>query len=59
MYSSGWDRFVQTGQVCDYLAYKGHQTINNVKNQLENTEKKEDAGFCSINRNNNKIRTNR
>lgn len=33
MKDSGWERFVNTGQVCDYLSYKGYYTIeDSVKN---------------------------
>lgn len=59
MKDSGWERFVNTGQVCDYLSYKGHKNMDVLKNQSGNTEKSEYAGFCSINRDSNKSRTNR
>ena len=29
MYENGWNRFVKTGQVLDYLSYKGYPTTKN------------------------------
>lgn len=56
-----WERFAQTGQVCDYLTYKGHLAVNDVNDSMpaiqsksmEESLKNKYAGFCSINRNGN------
>lgn len=62
MQDSEWERFTQTGQVCDYLSYKGHQIMEKDLQLFENHggfQKNKYAGICSVNRDSDKIRTNR
>lgn len=55
MHEDGWNRFMQTGQVHDYLAYKGHPDMENAESRAGETH--EYAGFCDTDRNDNKVRT--
>ena len=60
MYKDGWNQFMKTGQVKDYLAYKGHHPITeNSNNWTGKIYERGYAGFCNSNRNCNKDGTNR
>lgn len=50
---------MQTGQVCDYLAYKELSGVKNVADRSGEIREFDYAGVCSINGDNNKIRTDR
>ncbi len=56
MYENGWNRFVKTGQVLDYLSYKGYPTT---KNKTGNTGERVDAGLYHGDGNRHQSRTNR
>lgn len=56
MYEDGWNRFARTGQVSDYLAYKGYPTT---KNKAGDTSERRNAGLYHSNRNRHQGRTNR
>lgn len=45
MYEDEWNRFMRTGQVSDYLAYKGHQGAGNAADKAEKTQERGYAGF--------------
>ena len=60
MYKDGWNQFMKTGQIEDYLAYKGHHPITeNKKNWTGKIYECGYAGFCNSNRDCNKGGTNR
>lgn len=59
MYKDEWSRFMQTGQVCDYLAYKELSGTKNVADRSGEIREFDYAGVCSINGDNNKIRADR
>ena len=51
MHEDGWSRFMQTGQVYDYLAYKGHPEMEEAKSKAGETHEYSDAGFRNTDRN--------
>ena len=59
MYEDEWSRFMKTGQVCDYLAYKELSEAENIADGPEEAREFDYAGVCGINRDNNKIRADR
>ncbi len=50
MYEDGWSRFMQTGQVHDYLAYKRHPEMEEANSKAGETHEYRDAGFCNTDR---------
>ena len=50
MYEDGWSRFMQTGQVHDYLAYKRHPEMEEANSKAGETHEDRDAGFCNTDR---------
>lgn len=59
MYDEEWNRFMQTGQICDYLAYKKLPPMKSDIGKSEDIRKFEYAGISNINRDSNKIRADR
>ncbi len=71
MYGDEWNRFMQTGQISDYLTYRGygrncHDFGHIYSGHIEYTARKSEeiqectnAGFCSSYGDYNKVRTNR
>lgn len=45
MYEDEWNRFMRTGQVNDYLAYKGYQGTENAADRAEKLQEHGYAGF--------------
>ena len=45
MYEDEWNRFMRTGQVNDYLAYKGYQGTETAADRAENLQERGYAGF--------------
>lgn len=43
MYEDGWSRFMQTGQVHDYLAYKRHPEMEEANSKAGETHEYRDA----------------
>ncbi len=56
MYENGWNRFARTGQISDYLTYKGYPAT---KNKTGNAGECRNAGLYHGNRNCDQSRTNR
>lgn len=59
MYEDGWSRFMQTGQVHDYLAYKGHPDMENAKSKAGEIHECGYAEFRDTDRDYFKSRTDR
>lgn len=59
MYEDEWNRFMQTGQVSDYLAYKEHLGTKNAANQSGETHEYKYAGFRDFYGDCNKVGANR
>lgn len=55
MYEDEWNRFMRTGQVNDYLAYKGHQGIENASDRSGEIHECGDTGFRQFHGNRDKI----
>lgn len=57
MYEDGWNRFVKTGQIEDYLAYKQESREQPVsceaRDKTGETREFGYAGFCNCDRNHN------
>lgn len=45
MYEDEWNRFMRTGQINDYLAYKGHQGTGNDADKAGEIHERGYAGF--------------
>lgn len=59
MYEDEWNRFMRTGQVNDYLAYRGHQSTKNATDKAEEIQERGYAGFRNTYRDCNQIGANR
>lgn len=59
MYKDDWNRFMRTGQINDYLAYKGHPIMENAKVKAGDVRELGYAGVRTINRDDNQIRADR
>lgn len=59
MYKDEWNRFMQTGQVSDYLAYKEQLDMEDAANKSGETHERGYAGFRSIYGDCNKVGANR
>lgn len=59
MYDYGWSRFTQTGQIYDYLEYKGIHTMKKEKNKAGEVQECSYAGLRISNRNHNQSRADR
>ncbi|MBO5030419.1 MAG: hypothetical protein J6D08_00800 [Lachnospiraceae bacterium] len=59
MYEDGWSRFMQTGQVYDYLAYKGHPEMEKAESKAGETHERGDTKFYYTDRDYYKSRTDR
>lgn len=57
MHEDGWSRFIQTGQVHDYLAYKGHPDMEKAESRAGEIHEYGDRGFCNTDRDDYKSRT--
>ncbi|MDE7321279.1 MAG: hypothetical protein K2N73_00875 [Lachnospiraceae bacterium] len=57
MHEDGWSRFMQTGQVHDYLAYKGHPDMEKAESKAGEIHEYGDTGFCNTDRDDYKSRT--
>lgn len=60
MYEDEWNRFMRTGQVNDYLAYRKQQLcMENTVNKAGDIHECGYAGFRNTYRDNNKVGTDR
>ncbi len=57
MHEDGWSRFMQTGQVHDYLAYKGHPDMEKAEGKAGEIHEHGDARFRNTDRDDYKSRT--
>lgn len=57
MHEDEWSRFMQTGQVYDYLAYKGHPDMEKAESKAGEIHEYGDAGFRNSDRDDYKNRT--
>lgn len=48
MYEDEWNRFMRTGKVNDYLAYKRHQNTENVVDRSGEIHERGDTGFRQL-----------
>jgi len=50
MHEDGWSRFMQTGQVYDYLAYKGHPEMESAEGKAGEIHERGNTGFRDTDR---------
>ena len=59
MYEDEWNRFMRTGYVSDYLAYKGHQSTADAADRSGDIHERGYAGFRDTYGDSDKIRADR
>ncbi len=59
MHEDGWSRFMETGQVHDYLAYKGHPDMEKTESKAGETHECGNTGFCDADGDHYQGRTDR
>lgn len=57
MHEDGWSRFIQTGQVHDYLAYKGHPEMEEAGSKAGEIHECGNTGFRDTDRDHYQGRT--